>query len=722
MRVLVSRQLVFAISIGAMGMSAMSLPMYAWARNPSSEIETPADARRLGLESLQRAVQRDGGVPLPPNLRDFIKDRRAALQLGKALFWDMQVGSDGVQACASCHFHAGADDRARNALNPALRIIFDDYADPVVGYFNAEFANAAFRYETRQPNENVTRADFPFIKSIQEIHRTADGIVEPAANNSNDIVGSMGMFFTQFAGVRPGFPVDAGTPQFDPVFNMHERISVRRVEPRNTPSVINAVFNLTNFWDGRASPVFNGRGAFGHHDREANILVNRPGAGLVKQRIVIDIASLASQAMQPPSSPQEMSFDLSAAGNLRTMPEIGLKLLRRSPQSGRALTPLGLQKVHRQDSVLGALAGAKSRGLDISYEALIKKAFIDQYWNSTDLVTLPGTSSDTQFTQMEVNFSLFFGLAVLVYQSTLVADRTPFDQWMESGRFNREFDKDALAGLNLFVNQGKCIRCHSGPELTAASVRNTQGGKNMIRAMPMAQGAALYDNGFYNTSVTPSTDDAGRGDLNINDQPLASARQALFDRLGIDTIEFPILGNDSIPARDEDTGMPVCADRNANGICEPDETILPTFQRVAVDGTFKTPGLRNSELTGPYFHNGGMATLRQVVQFYNRGGNFCRFNLRDLDPAIAPLGLSPAQEEELVAFLVALTDPRVKYQRAPFDHPELRVPEDGLAAQGTRTLKAVGANGAGRALEPFLRLDPQDAIYTPEGVCEKETP
>ena len=64
----------------------------------------------------------------------------------------------------------------------------------------------------------------------------------------------------------------------------------------------------------------------------------------------------------------------------------------------------------------------------------------------------------------------------------------------------------------------------------------------------------------------------------------------------------------------------------------PNETILPGFQRVAVDGAFKTPGLRNSELTGPYFHNGGMATLRQVVQFYNRGGNFCSFNLRDLDP------------------------------------------------------------------------------------------
>ena len=44
-----------------------------------------------------------------------------ARALGKALFWDMQVGSDGIQACASCHFRAGADPRSRNQLSPGLR-------------------------------------------------------------------------------------------------------------------------------------------------------------------------------------------------------------------------------------------------------------------------------------------------------------------------------------------------------------------------------------------------------------------------------------------------------------------------------------------------------------------------------------------------------------------------------------------------------------------------
>src|ERR1043166_8693141 len=59
-------------------------------------------------------------VPVPdvPGLSDYVADKNAAIALGKALFWDMQAGSDGVQACASCHFNAGADSRSKNQINP----------------------------------------------------------------------------------------------------------------------------------------------------------------------------------------------------------------------------------------------------------------------------------------------------------------------------------------------------------------------------------------------------------------------------------------------------------------------------------------------------------------------------------------------------------------------------------------------------------------------------
>src|SRR5689334_11457074 len=59
-------------------------------------------------------------VPIPPvfGMEGIIADKTAAAQLGKALFWDMQAGSDDIQACATCHFNAGADSRSINSVNP----------------------------------------------------------------------------------------------------------------------------------------------------------------------------------------------------------------------------------------------------------------------------------------------------------------------------------------------------------------------------------------------------------------------------------------------------------------------------------------------------------------------------------------------------------------------------------------------------------------------------
>ena len=68
-------------------------------------------------------------------------------------------------------------------------------------------------------------------------------------------------------------------------------------------------------------------------------------------------------------------------------------------------------------------------------------------------------------------------------------------------------------------------------------------------------------------------------------------------------------------------------------------------------GRFRTPTLRNIALTAPYFHDGSAATLAEVVDFYDRGGN----PNRNLDPALRPLKLSPEQKQELVRFLESLT-------------------------------------------------------------------
>lgn len=86
-------------------------------------------------------------------------------------------------------------------------------------------------------------------------------------------------------------------------------------------------------------------------------------------------------------------------------------------------------------------------------------------------------------------------------------------------------------------------------------------------------------------------------------------------------------------------------------------------------GAFKTPGLRNVKLRAPYFHNGGKATLAEVVEFYNNGGDFQNPNK---DGQMFFLGLSAQQRADLVAFLAdALTDPRVEAGVYPFSRPTL---------------------------------------------------
>jgi cytochrome c peroxidase len=68
-------------------------------------------------------------------------------------------------------------------------------------------------------------------------------------------------------------------------------------------------------------------------------------------------------------------------------------------------------------------------------------------------------------------------------------------------------------------------------------------------------------------------------------------------------------------------------------------------------GAFKTPMLRNVAATAPYMHDGSEATLKQVIELYNRGG----VKNPSLSKEIKPLNLTPPQIDDLVAFLEALT-------------------------------------------------------------------
>jgi cytochrome c peroxidase len=609
-------------------------------------------------------------VSEPPNLGEFVKNKPAAIALGKALFWDMQVGSNGMIACASCHEHAGVDNRDKNQLSPGLlRVNASGEADPDIT-FNAG----------KGPNSVLQPGDFPFHKLADPNNRLSQVLAD-----NNDITGSQGVSLTKFIDIVPGSAVDRVEVVPDPIFNV-QGTNVHQVTERNTPSTINAVFNFRNFWDGRAQNEFNGVNPFGSRDPDAFVLKAPTKQSALQQvKISLKNSALASQAVGPPLS----SVEQSATG--RVLADVGQKfdrlkvkkLPRETGKKLKQLRPLGQQLVHPQDSVLGSLSRWPEPGLkEKSYENMIEDAFHRVWWDSKQIIKVDaqgtrsfkqpqGALATDEFTLMDYN---------------LISNDSPFDRFMEGNK--NALTPQQQQGKNLFEGKAGCINCHVGAEFTGASVNHVQ--DERIDHLTLANGGeAVYDNGFNNIGVRPTGEDTGVGGKDPFGHPLSESRlaqQGLFQSL--------------LNATPNDT---VGAD-----------------ERIAADGAFKTPGLRNVELTAPYFHNGGQLTLRQVVDFYNRGGDFAENNIDNLDADIHPLGLSEEEKTSLVAFLVSLTDERVRYERAPFDHPQLFVtnghPGDGNAVtndgtgQATTTLlelPAVGAKGTNTPQPNFLGVSSQ---------------
>src|SRR5207253_4826423 len=75
--------------------------------------------------------------------------------------------------------------------------------------------------------------------------------------------------------------------------------------------------------------------------------------------------------------------------------------------------------------------------------------------------------------------------------------------------------------------------------------------------------------------------------------------------------------------------------------------------------SFKTPGLRNLLVTGPYFHDGSQVTLWDVMDHYNKGDGLQN---PYLDEDIQPLALKETDIDDLVAFLASLTSDDYKKQ------------------------------------------------------------
>jgi cytochrome c peroxidase len=96
-------------------------------------------------------------------------------------------------------------------------------------------------------------------------------------------------------------------------------------------------------------------------------------------------------------------------------------------------------------------------------------------------------------------------------------------------------------------------------------------------------------------------------------------------------------------------------------------------------GKFRVASLRNVELTAPHFHNGGANTLRDAIDFYDRGGDFHTNQAANLTPR----NYTPAEKDALEALLRTLTDPRLAAGVAPFDRPT-------LGSQNGRLVTSIG--------------------------------
>jgi cytochrome c peroxidase len=191
------------------------------------------------------------------------------------------------------------------------------------------------------------------------------------------------------------------------------------------------------------------------------------------------------------------------------------------------------------------------------------------------------------------------GRAIASFERTLVFIDAPFDRF--AGGDASAISDEARAGWALFNGKARCTACH---QLSASSPVGTDGR-------------------FHNVGV--------------------SARHQDFEKLAKRAVE--VLAKDS--SKEE-------LDRLA---LETDVSELGRFvvtRNPSDIGAFKTSQVRNVGITAPYMHDGSMATLWDVVDHYNKGGEANPY----LDGGIEPLNLSESEVNELVAFLFTLTDDR----------------------------------------------------------------
>ena len=190
------------------------------------------------------------------------------------------------------------------------------------------------------------------------------------------------------------------------------------------------------------------------------------------------------------------------------------------------------------------------------------------------------------------------GAALASYQRTLVSGNSRFDRW-RYGHEPHALNAAEQAGFAVFAGKGRCIACHT-----------------------VGEQAALFGDGkFRNTGIGWARSQA----------PRQMHRVRLAEGVFIDI-----------------------ADQDLRAVSDPlqaDDGRAEVTRNPADRWAYRTPSLRNVALTAPYMHDGSLATLEEVIEFYQRGG----IDNPLKDRLLRPLQLTGADKRNLAAFLRSLT-------------------------------------------------------------------
>ncbi|MFT6408235.1 MAG: cytochrome c peroxidase [Arenicella sp.] len=196
------------------------------------------------------------------------------------------------------------------------------------------------------------------------------------------------------------------------------------------------------------------------------------------------------------------------------------------------------------------------------------------------------------------------GEAIAQYERSLIAGNSRFDQWLYAQQEDA-LSKQEIAGYRLFIGKAACSSCHT----------------------INANDALFTDQDLHNTGLGYSNSMAKPADtVTVQLAPgiTAQMKQSVIQTVG--------------------------------GIKKNDLGRYEVTTRPADRWKFKTPSLRNVELTAPYMHDGSFKSLSDVVAFYSRGG--IKHSL--LSPLIRPLNLNLQQQNQIVSFLKTLTGSDVR--------------------------------------------------------------